>query len=90
MTSEWMNFMFGALGMACLILGVLFLRAWRSTNDRLFAMFAAAFGMLALERLLLMAVGPDNEIRPYIYGIRLLAFVGILIAIVDKNRKAKL
>ena len=89
MISPWMNFMFGALFMACVILGVLFLRAWRSTRDRLFAMFAAAFGMLAFERVLLMAVGADNEIRPYIYSIRLLAFVGILVAIIDKNRTAK-
>jgi hypothetical protein len=89
MSPEWTNFWFGALFMACAILGLLFLRFWRSTQERLFAIFAAAFWMLAFERVLLMAVGADTEIRPYIYGIRLLAFVGILAAIVDKNRKAR-
>jgi hypothetical protein len=89
MNTPWMNFWFGALFMGFLVLGLLFLRFWRSTHDRLFAMFSAAFWMLAIERLLLMYVGTDDEIRPYVYGLRLLAFVGILIAIADKNRKAK-
>jgi hypothetical protein len=29
---------------------------------------------------------PDHEARPYVYGIRLLAFLLIILAIIRKNR----
>ena len=37
----------GAMVMAYLAAGLFFLRFWRQTHDRLFAMFAAAFWILA-------------------------------------------
>jgi hypothetical protein len=56
--------------------------------DRLFGWFAGAFWLLAGERLLLILIEPENEIRPYIYTVRLIAFICILFAIYDKNRQA--
>jgi hypothetical protein len=68
------------------VAGLFFLRFWRDTRDRLFGIFAAAFWLLSAQRLAL-ALSPDpNGEQLLLYGIRLLAFVLILGAIVDKNR----
>ena len=71
--------------MGCVMAGLFFLRFWRKTRDRLFAIFAVAFWALASERVVLEIVSV-NEFRPYVYGIRLFAFGLIILAIVDKNR----
>ncbi len=65
-----------------------FLRFWTQSRDRLFAIFAAAFCLLAVQRgmLILGSVGAEASIWPY--AVRLLAFLLILGAIVDKNRAA--
>jgi uncharacterized membrane protein len=83
------QFFMGALAMASLVTSLFFLRFWRDTGDRLFAMFAAAFGALSLTRVVLAWVPQHSESRSFIYWIRLVAFVLILIAIIDKNRGRK-
>ncbi len=70
------------------IAGLFFLRFWRETRDRLFGIFAAAFWLLGLQRALLALMDHSSADRIWLYGIRLLAFVLILAAIVDKNRGA--
>jgi hypothetical protein len=76
----------GLLVMGYAVAGLFFLRFWRETRDRLFGIFAVAFWLLALQRLLLaLFQNPDGE-QLWLYGIRLLAFVLILFAIIDKNR----
>lgn len=79
----------GALMMSCLVAGLFFIRFWQKTYDRLFLMFACSFFILSLERLVLGYLGTRNEPNPEIYYIRLSAFILILVAIVDKNRKKK-
>lgn len=79
------HFLSGAIAMGCALAGLFFLRFWRRTHDRLFAMFAVSFWALSLERLVLEVVS-TSEFRPYVYGIRLLAFGLIILAIADKNR----
>ena len=66
---------------------MLFLRMWQKSKDRLFGFFAAAFCVLAVERVLLTLVNPDDEFAPYVYVARLIAFSLIIVAIVDKNRQ---
>lgn len=78
----------GAIMMACLTAGFFFFRFWKKTSDVLFLMFAAAFWILALERLILGFLGNQNEPNPEIYTIRLSAFVLILLAIVQKNHES--
>jgi len=80
------QFLSGAIMMACWVAGLFFLRFWKKTADRLFAIFAVAFWMLAFERLILAMIQEANEVRGYVYIIRFLAFVLILWAIIDKNR----
>ena len=76
----------GLLVMGYAVAGLFFLRFWRETRDRLFGIFAGAFWLLALQRLLLALFQQPDQERLWLYGIRLLAFVLILVAIVDKNR----
>lgn len=82
------TFVWGAIAMACWAVGLIFLRSWRLTNDRFFALFGAAFWILALHWLALAFVGAVDETRHYFYAIRLLGFLLVLVAIVDKNRSA--
>lgn len=78
----------GATAMASAAIGVFFLRYWRKSRDRFFLLFAVAFWIYAANRVGLATVG-DEERRLWLYAIRALAFVLILVAIVDKNRAAE-
>jgi hypothetical protein len=73
--------------MGYLTAGLFFLRFWRDTRDRLFAIFAGAFWLLAVQRAVLnLAAHEGDPGTVWIYGLRLLAFLLILFAIIDKNR----
>lgn len=63
-----------------------FLRFFHATRDPLFAWFAAAFAVLGLHWAALVGANPATEARPYYYLVRLLAFVMIIVATVQKNR----
>lgn len=80
-------FISGAILLGYWAIGVFFSRFWRTSGDRLFGMFAIAFWLLAVERLILICVNLGDEMRPYIYVVRLVAFLFIVFAILDKNRK---
>ena len=82
------QFIAGAITMGCLVVGLFFLRFWRKTRDRLFAIFALAFSLLGTNWLFLAFTGQD-EVNTWYYTVRLLAFVLILFAIIDKNRAGR-
>ena len=69
--------------------GLFFVRFWRNTGDRLFALFGAAFWLLSMSWLLLALFDPTHEGRPYVYAIRLLAFALIIVAMIDKTRSGR-
>ena len=79
----------GALVMGYLVASIFFLKFYRSTKDRLFAFFAAAFGILSCQRIALALTTKTVEDTVLIYVIRLIAFLIILFAIIDKNMQAK-
>ena len=79
-------FVQGMSGMACLVIMFFFLRFWRRTADRLFLMFAVAFGLMCLTRLMSAALGASEAHSGYVYTIRFLAYLLIVVAIIDKNR----
>jgi uncharacterized membrane protein len=83
------RFLLGALVMACFTAGLFFLRFWRKTHDRLFVIFALAFWLMGVNWLALSFTDPQAEFRPALYLIRLLAFVLILYAILEKNRAGR-
>jgi hypothetical protein len=76
----------GAILLGYWAIGVFFFRFGHRRRERLFTFFGWAFWLLALERLLLLLIDPANEFKPYVYLVRLIAFLFILYAIVDKNR----
>jgi len=81
------QFLFGCIFLGFLAASLFFLKFWRKTRDSLFLMFSLAFALLAVERVLLAFVFQGNEFKVYL--IRLAAFVVILVAIIQKNRKAE-
>jgi hypothetical protein len=83
------QFISGMITMGYVVAGIFFLRFWRDTRDRLFAMFGVAFFILALQRVGFQLVKIDSDRAPLLYFVRLLAFLIILLAIVDKNRSRK-
>jgi len=79
----------GASAAASWTVGLLFLRFWRDTRDRFFALFALAFWALTLNYVGLAVTDPPHEARTLFYLVRLVAFVLIIAAIVDKNRSTR-
>lgn len=63
-----------------------FLRFWKKTADKFFLAFAFAFLALGLERLVLAFFSPRDEFRPFVYLIRLSAFLLVIVAIAVKNQ----
>jgi hypothetical protein len=78
-------FMLGLIVAACAVAGLFFLRFWRKSRDRIFALFCAAFWLLAVNWAALSFAQRD-EIRTGLYVVRLVAFLVILLAVADKNR----
>lgn len=75
---------------------LLFARFYRRTGDRLLIFFSVAFGILAVNDIVLLIFTsnrfndtPETSRHPLLYGIRLVAFGLILFAIIDKNRGSK-
>lgn len=71
-----------------LVAALFFLRLWRDTRDRLFVSFSIAFALFALQRLLLALTTQTVEDAAPLYIVRLLGFLVLIWAIVDKNRAA--
>jgi hypothetical protein len=79
--------MAGCILMASLAIAFFFMRFWKKTRDRFFAILAVSFLMLAIERfLLIFSSGFSGEHIPFIYTIRLVAFILIIYGVIDKNR----
>jgi hypothetical protein len=71
---------------AAAAIALFFLRFHRATGDRLFAFFAVAFAIFALDRVLLVSLSGDTEARTVVYLVRAAAFITIIAAVIDKNR----
>jgi hypothetical protein len=79
----------GVYVMGYTVAGLFFLRFWYVTRDRLFLLFAIAFWVLGLQRLMLGLTTQTDEDVLYLYGIRLAGFILIIWAIIDKNLQAR-
>ena len=87
MTPEVIVFLQGISATGAWVSGLFFLRFWRDSRDPLFGFFAAAFWLLALSWAVLALFSPTEDFRPYVYGVRLIAFTLIIAGIIVKNRK---
>ena len=85
MSAILVDFLAGAVTLGFFVAAGFFLRFWRRPHDRLFLAFGAAFVVLALDQALAAFLGAGDELTPYTYLLRVLGFVLILYAIIDKN-----
>ena len=76
----------GALAVASLLAALYFLRFWRHTGDRFFLYFALSFALEGLNRIALGMASEASEDHPLFYGVRIVAYGLIVLAIWQKNR----
>ena len=79
------EFLSGAVTFGFLVAAGFFFSFWRKTRDRLFLAFGAAFLLFALNQLLSAVLVVVLEPTSLVYVLRVLGFVTIIAAIVDKN-----
>jgi hypothetical protein len=89
MMAMWVTYLSGAVTIGYLVSGLFFLRFWHRTADRLFLAFAIAFMLLAVNQCLAAFLAAGDERIAYAYALRVLGFVLILAAIIDKNIAAR-
>lgn len=83
------EFLSGVLVVLSLAIAAFQVRFWRTTRDRLFLFFALAFVLLSVTRGGLFIVGDESETRSYFYLVRFVAFMAIIAAVIDKNRRTR-
>ena len=76
----------GAIAVGWLVAGLFFFRFWHQTGDRFFLWFALSFWLESAGRVALALLPPAAESTPGIYGVRVVAYALILLAIWQKNR----
>lgn len=73
--------------------GVFFFKFYRSSKDSFYLLFCLACWLFSLERLaILVFIGPAQTTEnstPWVYLLRLLAFLLIVWAVYNKNRQKK-
>ena len=87
--TEIVTFLQGFSVAGALAVGLFFLRFWHQTRERLFLHFAVGFWMIAGSWAALGLFSPTEEARPYVYGLRLVAFALIIAGIIGKNRERR-
>ena len=88
MTSGSLQFFSGMIVMCDLVAALFFLKFWSRSGDRLFAYFTIAFVILAIQRTVLTLADPTDTMELLTYGLRAVAFIVLIVGIVDKNRAA--
>ena len=83
------EFVWGLITMGYAVAGLFFLRFWTRTREGLFAAFAAAFWLLAINQALVAISAIPREEQTWFYLLRLAAFLIIIGAIVGKNLRAR-
>lgn len=76
----------GATAALSLVVGLFFLRFWRNTHDRFFLFLSASFVLQGMDRLLQHDMWAWSEETSEQYTLRILAYMLILLAVLDKNK----
>jgi len=79
------GFLLGVIVTCSLVAAGFFWRFWRTTRDLLFLAFAAAFLLEGLNRTAFLFLASPHAGDAYIYIVRLLSYLLILAAIINKN-----
>jgi hypothetical protein len=85
-----LDFLQGAITAGYLVCGAFFLRFWRRTAERLFLAFSVAFLFFALNQVFAWYLEAGDERTAYVFSLRVLGFLVILAAIIDKNLSRKI
>jgi hypothetical protein len=84
--SELSPFLTGAISLGSLVVALFFLRFWRTTRDPFFLFFALSFAIESASRAMSVVLQvPDSN--PIFYGVRVIAYGLIIVAIWQKNRR---
>ena len=83
------EFIFGVITMGYVVAGLFFAKFWSRSRDPLFAIFAVAFWLLALNQTIVAVIDVPREEQSLAYLLRLAAFILIAVAIVQKNVAAR-
>lgn len=67
------------------VAAVIFLRYWRQSHDRFFLFFTFAFLVFGFSRVPRAFLDPASPWALYPFLVRFIAYMSILLAIVDKN-----
>lgn len=79
------SFLLGVIATSSIVASLFFLKFWRRTHDSLFIFFAVAFLIEGLNRTAILFAVRPSEGSPWIYIVRLAAFLIILAGILRKN-----
>jgi hypothetical protein len=80
-------FLVGFIFACCLVASTFFIKFWLTTKDKLFLAFAIVFVIEGISRVLSITIANPSEGAPFIYLMRLIAYLVIIVAIAAKNRR---
>jgi Family of unknown function (DUF5985) len=80
-------YVWGVLATGSLMVAMFFLHYWRSSRERLFVFFSAAFALMALQWTASALSGTDEARHAYLLILRILAFVCIIAGVLERNRR---
>lgn len=86
MMDSVLTFSYGMQTALALVAALFFMRYWKTSGDRLFAFFAAAFVALGANWAAL-SLQLSQQHATYIYALRLIGFLILLAGIFDKSRQ---
>jgi hypothetical protein len=75
----------GAIAALSFLVALYFVKFWLRTNDRFFLFFALSFFALGCNRVLYGILRTFEDDDLLVFSIRLLSYLFIAIAIIDKN-----
>lgn len=78
-------FLLGVIAASSITAAIFFLKFWKRTHDSLFLAFGVAFLIEGVNRIAVLEAQRPNEGSPWTYVVRLIAFLIILAAILNKN-----
>jgi hypothetical protein len=86
-SAQLLPFMHGAITLACFLIAAKFVKFWRTSKDRFFLWFSSAFFVFAVGWIIRGFATTEGDHAHFVFVPRLVAFLLIIAAILDKNRR---
>ncbi len=87
MSEQLLLALYGGSASICAVIGLVFIRYWKTQRERLFVFFALAFWCFTIGWSIRITTGVDDH-RVLVFVPRLIGFLLIIVGIIDKNRRA--